>query len=297
MKRTRTNAKLLALILALVFAFELLPAHMASAAENISQWPALVDESGWTRTTSYIQASSITSDEYPGVGNMMLKDAGSDNNSLIKKVQIPGLDPSAPIEKYNLTLSVTHLVTNKNSTAASEAYETIKLPRANYYYPQRVMLRAQNGRECPVYIVAIPEQHSYKDEKYDYSEVIDLMLELDVRTQALLSELKSTGTAEVGGYYPDMQEAVYKMNNDIASSGLYMYWRHAGIDFKTKMEEMFEAKNRHTDLSPEQCKYVLTTTAQEWLGYCGERIRQPEIASLREQWRWHPAAGRRQEGI
>ena len=29
MKRTRTNAKLLALILALVFAFELLPAHMA----------------------------------------------------------------------------------------------------------------------------------------------------------------------------------------------------------------------------------------------------------------------------
>ena len=146
MKRTRTNAKLLALILALVFAFELLPAHMASAAENISQWPALVDESGWTRTTSYIQASSITSDEYPGVGNMMLKSAGDDNNSLIKKVQIPGLDPSAPIEKYNLTLSVTHLVANKNSTAASEAYETIKLPRANYYYPQRVMLRAQNGR-------------------------------------------------------------------------------------------------------------------------------------------------------
>ena len=41
MKRTRTNAKLLALILALVFAFELLPAHMASAAENISKWPAL----------------------------------------------------------------------------------------------------------------------------------------------------------------------------------------------------------------------------------------------------------------
>ena len=34
MKRTRTNAKLLALILALVFAFELLPAHMASAASK-----------------------------------------------------------------------------------------------------------------------------------------------------------------------------------------------------------------------------------------------------------------------
>lgn len=282
MKRTRTNAKLLALILALVFAFELLPAHMASAAENISKWPALTNESGWMTTSSYIQTSSITSDEYPGVGNMMLKSAGDDNNSLIKKVQIPGLDPSAPIEKYNLTLSVTHLAADRKEAGAAEGvYETIKLPRANYYYPQRVMLRAQNGRECPVYIVAIPEQHSYKDEKFDYSEVIDLMLELDVRTQALLSELKSTNTAEAGGYYPDMQEAIYKMNNDIATSGLYMYWRHAGIDFKTKMEEMFEVKNRHTDLSPEQCKYVLTTMAQEWLDYCSERIKQPEIASLR----------------
>ena len=238
MKRTRTNAKLLALILALVFAFELLPAHMASAAENISRWPALVGESGWPTTSSYIQTSSITSDEYPGVGNMMLKNTGSDDISPIKKVQIPGLDPSAPIEKYNLTLSVTHLVADRKEAGTAEnVYETIKLPRANYYYPQRVMLRAQNGRECPVYIVAIPEQHSYKDEKYDYSEVIDLMLELDVRTQALLSELKSTNTAEVGGYYPDMQEAIYSMNNRLGTSSLYMYWRVAGgIDFKTKMD-------------------------------------------------------------
>lgn len=103
-----------------------------------------------------------------------------------------------------------------------------------------------------------------------------------MRTQALLSELKSTNKAEVGGYYPDMQEAIYSMNNRLGTSSLYMYWRVAGgIDFKTKMEEMFEVKNRHTDLSPEQCKYVLTTMAQEWLDYCSERIRQPEIASLR----------------
>lgn len=105
MKRTRTNAKLLALILALVFAFELLPAHMASAAENISRWPALVGESGWPTTSSYIQTSSITSDEYPGVGNMMLKNTGSDDISPIKKVQIPGLDPSAPIENITLRLA------------------------------------------------------------------------------------------------------------------------------------------------------------------------------------------------
>ena len=69
-----------------------------------------------------------------------------------------------------------------------------------------------------------------------------------------------------------MQEAIYKMNNDIATSSLYMYWRHTGLDFKTKIEEMFEVKNRHTDLSPKQCKYVLTTMAQEWLDYCSEHI-------------------------
>ncbi len=282
MKQTRTDAKLLALILVLVFVFELLPVRIANAAENSSKWPALVNDSGWLKTCNYVSTSSITSDEYPGVGNMLMNDSDSDDTGLIKKVQIPGFNSSTPIEKYELTLSVTYLVADSSDVGATgKVYETIKLPRTNYYYPQRVVLRSQNGRECPIYIVAIPEQHNYKDEKYDYSEVIDLMVELDVRTRDLLNDLTSTDKAEVGGYYPDMQEAIYSMNNCMATSGLYMYWRFDGLDFKTKMEEMFEVKNRHTDLSPEQCKYILTTVAEEWLDYCSERILQPEITSLR----------------
>lgn len=174
-------------------------------------WPVLGNFSEGNVSGSYYNfTTAITCAEYPADGDISREKFDPDKITSvttkqfenIKVVEIPGLNAAtAKKEDYSLTLSVTHICKQ-----TYDEVETITLPKTNYYYPVRVELAAQDGRRCPVYIVAVPAKRDYT--QADFSKAVKLHYDLLPKITSLYNTLNETEVGVAGGYHKESSSAL-----------------------------------------------------------------------------------------
>lgn len=128
-------------------------------------WPSDYYDGASVPETTYTNIQ-IYSDEYPDAGP--INDPKTLESNIFYIVTIPGLDAAtASSENYYLTLTL-----KEENNRAPE----LKLPTRNYYLPVRVTWTANDGRQCDIFIIAIPEIRDYS--KADFSKPAQMYLDL-----------------------------------------------------------------------------------------------------------------------
>ena len=198
------------LLILLILVGLLCPAYAIKSTYETG-WPLLGKYSEGNISGSYYNlTTAITCAEYPADGDISWMKYDPDDNvgfyfkqfENIKVVEIPGLNAAtAKKEDYSLTLSVTHIYKKLINEV-----ETITLPKTNYYYPVRVELAAQDGRRCPVYIVAVPAKRDYTQD--DFSKAVKLHYDLLPKITSLYNTLNATEVGVAGGYHKESSNAL-----------------------------------------------------------------------------------------
>ena len=248
-------------------------------------WPVLGNFSEGNVSGSYYNfTTAITCAEYPADGDISREKFDPDKITSvttkqfenIKVVEIPGLNAAtAKKEDYSLTLSVTHICKQ-----TYDEVETITLPKTNYYYPVRVELAAQDGRRCPVYIVAVPAKRDYT--QADFSKAVKLHYDLLPKITSLYNTLNETEVGVAGGYHKESSSALSIYCYSMARVGLQFDDSIANNPSAEWVQEWTLNRLRSCNtLSPEQAAYCLSHTMPEIMEYCSQTIANAELRGLR----------------
>ncbi len=215
----------------------------------------------------------IYADEYPDAGSMYQKTAVEQDIFYI--VTIPGLDAAtASHEDYNLTLTLKE----KNNRAPE-----LKLPTENYYLPVRVTWTANDGRQCDIFIIAIPEIRDYSKEDFSKPAQMYLDLLLGNKLDDFYNSLAATKKGVAGGYYIDNYRCLMRILQSAVWSG-YISFLDPYKDYYSKCEdalaEVQQGLNQRSSLSPEQAAAWFTDVLEYYWKYCEARLEKPELLSL-----------------
>ena len=240
-------------------------------------YPANWPSDGYDGKNGYT-AVSITADEYPDAGDLyFLKDDSTNvinSNSVLKVIKIPGLNSAtAKRDDYNLTLTI------------SEKYgraKTLTLEKANYYLPVHVTWTANDGRQCDLYIMAVPETNDYTSEKYveAYTEQAKKQYGLSLEARALHNELAACDKGVAGGYQISSSRCLETFSSSIGpacgATELLADVEWNGLDGYVARY----IQNKHL-ADPVQGTYVLDVLVPYYMDYCSRAIQLPEITDLR----------------
>ena len=275
MERTYHKGRVSRLV-ALTLIFCLLLSVTAYAIPYAMKWPSdgAFDTSGSSYTVTVITAA-----EYPDAGDLCLyNEKGSaaiqNEDSILKPVVIPGLNAAnATKDDYNLTLTISE----KNGKA-----KTLTLGKANYYLPVRVDWIANDGRQCDLYIMAIPEFNDYNSEKYvkAHTENANKIYNMRSEISQLYSELSACDKGVDGGY---QIESYRCLDTACASLGLMCGSIHLLADYTFLGYDRFLSgylgAKHYAD--PTQTAYILDVVLPYYMDYCRRPIQLPEITDLR----------------
>lgn len=216
----------------------------------------------------------IYADEYPDAGSMYQKTAVEQDIFYI--VTIPGLDAATASHKnYNLTLTL-----KEENNRAPE----LKLPTKNYYLPVRVTWTANDGRQCDIFIIAIPEIRDYS--KADFSKPAQMYLNLLLGNELdnFYNSLAATKKGVAGGYYIDNYRCLMRILQSTGDWSGYIGFLDPYKDYYSKCEdalaEVQQGLNQRSRLSPEQAAAWFTNVLGYYWEYCEARIEKPELLSL-----------------
>lgn len=215
----------------------------------------------------------IYADEYPDAGSMYQKTAVEQDIFYI--VTIPGLDAAtASHEDYNLTLTLKE----KNNCAPE-----LKLPTKNYYLPVRVTWTANDGRQCDIFIIAIPEIRDYS--KADFSKPAQMYLDLLLGNELddFYNSLAATKKGVAGGYYIDNYRCLMRILQSTgwsATCGFLDPYKDYYSKCEDALAEVQQGLNQRSSLSPEQAAAWFTNVLGYYWEYCEARIEKPELLSL-----------------
>lgn len=236
-------------------------------------WPSDYYDSASFPANTYTNIQ-IYADEHPAAGPMNQPSVGTEPN-IFYIVTIPGLDAAtASPEKYNLTLTLKE----KNNCAPE-----LKLPTKNYYLPVRVTWTANDGRQCDIFIIAIPEIQDYS--KADFSEPAQMYLDLLLGSELdnFYNSLAATKKGVAGGYYIDNYRCLMRilLSTDWAGAcGFLDPYKDIYSKSEDALTEVQQAFNKYSILSPEQAVAWYTNVLGYYWQYCEARIEKPELLSL-----------------
>lgn len=235
-------------------------------------WPSDYYDGASVPETTYTNIQ-IYSDKYPDAGP--INDPKTLESNIFYIVTIPGLDAAtASSENYNLTLTL-----KEENNRAPE----LKLPTRNYYLPVRVTWTANDGRQCDIFIVAIPEKRDYS--KADFSEPAQMYLDLLLGNELddFYNSLAATKKGVAGGYYIDNYRCLMRILRSSGWSGTCGFL-DSYKDYYSKCEdalaEVQQGLNQRSRLSPEQATAWFTDVLGYYWEYCEARIEEPELLSL-----------------
>lgn len=234
-------------------------------------WPGDFSSNGGFPQNTYTDIQ-VYSEEYPDAGSM--NKVTNIQPEIFYIVTIPGLDAATASRKsYDLTLTLKE----KNNDAPE-----LKLPTNNYYLPVRVTWTANDGRQCDIFIIAIPEIRDYS--KADFSKPAQMYLDLLLGNELddFYNSLAATKKGVAGGYYIDNYRCLMRILNSTN-------WLRAGFldsykDYYSKSEdalaEVQQTLNQDGWFSPEQATAWFTDVLGYYWEYCEARIEKPELLSL-----------------
>lgn len=234
-------------------------------------WPGDFSSNGGFPQNTYTDIQ-VYSEEYPDAGSM--NKVTNIQPEIFYIVTIPGLDAATASRKsYDLTLTLKE----KNNDAPE-----LKLPTNNYYLPVRVTWTANDGRQCDIFIIAIPEIRDYS--KADFSKPAQMYLDLLLGNELddFYNSLAATKKGVAGGYYIDNYRCLMRILNSTN-------WLCAGFldsykDYYSKSEdalaEVQQTLNQGCWFSPEQATAWFTDVLGYYWEYCEARIEEPELLSL-----------------
>lgn len=234
-------------------------------------WPGDFSSNGGFPQNTYTDIQ-VYSEEYPDAGSM--NKVTNIQPEIFYIVTIPGLDAATASRKsYDLTLTLKE----KNNDAPE-----LKLPTNNYYLPVRVTWTANDGRQCDIFIIAIPEIRDYS--KADFSKPAQMYLDLLLGNELddFYNSLAATKKGVAGGYYIDNYRCLMRILNSTN-------WLRAGFldsykDYYSKSEdalaEVQQTLNQDGWFSPEQATAWFTDVLGYYWEYCEARIEEPELLSL-----------------
>ncbi len=144
----------------------------------------------------------------------------------------------------------------------------------------RVELAAQNGRRCPVYIVAVPAKRDYT--QADFSKAVKLHYDLLPKITSLYNTLNETEVGVAGGYHKESSNALSIYCYSMARVGLQFDDSIANNPSAEWVQEWTLNRLRSCNtLSPEQAAYCLSHTMPEIMEYCSQTIANAELRGLR----------------
>lgn len=266
--------KLAILLLAITLVLGLLVTTAVAMPGMSTFWPMDYDASNATGFPSNPYTHiSISADEYPEVQELQIlndKTDDKDRGNIFYIVVIPNLDTkTATRNDYALTLTLTE----RNGNAS-----TVKLAKANYYRPVQVKWIANNGRQCDLFIIAIPEIRDYTDA--DYTEASIYYLESLNKVQALYDVLSTSTKAVVGGYHPQNFRCLQKICRNYSGTVLSFGWSDAYVSNPPELSAIRRNFSERSALAPDQAAAFFTDILPYYMDYCRQPIEKPELSSL-----------------
>lgn len=220
---------------------------------------------------------SITAEEYPDEENLFLDMTDyCASCSPVKVIRIPDSDGSDPSD-YELTLTVNFI----NGL-------TYRFEKRSYYLPVQYTITAADGRQCEIYIIAVPENRKLFGEEDLQSflpvgeKFIDSIGAVE-RQYQILSEIE---TPEIGGYYKENVRCLGNLMLFLSYyMGYYMYpdGMPTAEEWAERMITVREPSRTYNIcvFDPTQAMALLDETVAYYVEYASQKIVAPELLGVR----------------
>ena len=227
--------------------------------------------------SSNYTAVEITAKEYPDAGDLQFLQVRDmqylDWGSLVKVIEIPGADGTKPSD-FDLTLTLTR----------QQDGVDITLKKANYYYPVQQRIVAADGRQCDIFIIAVPEKRTYQTSSAlsDYTTAGEKCLKAYDAISDLYWELydEHDFPAVQGGPHPAARRSLISL-----SFGLQPYIHRGGTKYPISsstntLKEVTEDIRAVNYFSAKQAEAIFDTVFPYYIQYAQQEIPSPVLESI-----------------
>lgn len=227
--------------------------------------------------SSNYTAVEITAKEYPDAGDLQFLQVRDmqylDWGSLVKVIEIPGADGTKPSD-FDLTLTLTR----------QQDGVDITLKKANYYYPVQQRIVAADGRQCDIFIIAVPEKRTYQTSSAlsDYTTAGEKCLKAYDAISDLYWELydEHDFPAVQGGPHPAARRSLISL-----SFGLQPYIHRGGTKYPISsstntLKEVTEDIRAVNYFSAKQAEAIFDTVFPYYIQYAQQEIPSPALEGI-----------------
>lgn len=227
--------------------------------------------------SSNYTAVKITAKEYPDAGDLQFLQVRDMQylywGSLVKVIEVPGADGTKPSD-FKLTLTLTR----------QQDGIDITLDKADYYKPVRQRIVAADGRQCDIFIIAVPEKRTYQtsSELSDYTTAGEKCLEAYDAISDLYWELydEHDFPALQGGPHPAARRSLISL-----SFGLEPYIHRGGTKYPISsstntVKEVAEDIRAVNYFSAKQAEAIFDTVFPYYIQYAQQEIPSPALESI-----------------
>ena len=227
--------------------------------------------------SSNYTAVKITAKEYPDAGDLQFLQVRDMQylywGSLVKVIEVPGADGTKPSD-FKLTLTLTR----------QQDGIDITLDKADYYKPVRQRIVAADGRQCDIFIIAVPEKRTYQtsSELSDYTTAGEKCLKAYDAISDLYWELydEHDFPAVQGGPHPAARRSLISL-----SFGLEPYIHRGGTKYPISsstntVKEVTEDIRAVNYFSAKQAEAIFDTVFPYYIQYAQQEISSPALESI-----------------